>query len=71
VIQGPFRTNVYQSSQLVRSNTDNNFTIHPGKWVVDTQITIPREAPPGVYVLENGFSAPGASFKSSIGFVLK
>jgi hypothetical protein len=71
VIQGPFRTNVYQSSQLVRSNTENNYMIHPGKWVVDTQITIPREEPPGVYVLENGFTAAGASFKSSIGFVLK
>lgn len=62
-IQGQLRTSVYLGSQVVMVDTVDQFEIKPGKWIVDTNILVPKEAQAGVYWLDVVFNSPGLRFK--------
>lgn len=62
-IQGQLRTSVYLGSQVVSVDTVDQFEIKPGKWIVDTNILVPKEAQAGVYWLDVVFNSPGLRFK--------
>ena len=39
-----------------------NHDLRPGRWIVDVFLTVPPEAPDGVYELEIAFESPKVSF---------
>ncbi|HZD39144.1 MAG TPA: hypothetical protein VE131_00385 [Terriglobales bacterium] len=55
----------------VARNTHDDFELKPGRWIVDSFLTLPKNAPLGVYALEIVFNAPeGQSHKRVRSFVV-
>lgn len=63
--------NMLFKGERVAGNTKETFELKPGRWIVDSFFTLPRESPLGVYALEVGFEAPnGQPLKQVRSFVV-
>ena len=62
---------ILYKGQPVAANTNDEFEIKPGRWVVDSFFTLPANSPLGVYALEVSFEAPkGQAHKRVRSFVV-
>lgn len=64
------RTILFKGQQVAR-NVNDTFEIKPGRWVVDSFFTLPKDSPLGIYALEVTFDAPkGRPHKQTRSFVV-
>ena len=69
------RTSVHRRmlfrGEQVAGNVNDAFELKPGRWVVDSFFTLPKNSPLGVYALEVGFETPnGQAHKRVRSFVV-
>jgi hypothetical protein len=71
VVAGKLSTRIRYKGAAIMVNTDSNYEIKPGRWVIDAFVEIPEDAEPGVYAYEVAFSGKGLSFDKSLTFLVK
>lgn len=71
VVSGKLSTKILYKGSPIMVNTDANYEIKPGRWVIDAFVEIPADAEPGVYAYEVAFSGKGLSFNKSLTFLVK
>ena len=57
VIMTSVSRRILYNGQQVAASVNDRFEIKPGRWIVDSFFTLPKNAPPGVYALEGRFEA--------------
>jgi hypothetical protein len=70
-IAGKLFTRIYYREKLVHNEIDDNYAIKPGRWRVDTFITLPKQAASGVYTLEIEFASSVAGFSVNNTFIVE
>ena len=70
-ILGRFRTAISIGEKTVSSRSDDTFPVETGKWIVDTDIAVPKDAEPGVYSLEATLAAKGATIQDRLNFTVQ
>jgi hypothetical protein len=71
VVPGKLSTRIRYKGSPIVENTDANYEIKPGRWVIDAFVEIPEDAEPGVYAYEVAFSGKGLNFNKSLTFLVK
>ena len=51
-ILGQFRTTIFFAGKALSTRSDDTFPVDTGKWIIDTDIAVPKDAEPGVYSLD-------------------
>jgi hypothetical protein len=70
VVSGRLLTRIrYRGEPIVRETTEA-YEIKPGRWVVDSTVTLPRDAHPGVYAYELAFQSMDVTFEKRLTFVV-
>jgi hypothetical protein len=67
-ILGRLQTTLSFKGNNLNTRTDEGFPVQTGRWIVDTNIAIPKDAEPGVYVLEAALLAKGATINDRVSF---
>lgn len=67
-ILGLLQTTLSFKDNNLNIRTDDGFPVETGRWIVDTNIAIPKNAKPGVYFLEATLAAKGATIKERVSF---
>lgn len=70
-ILGRLQTTLSFKGNDLNTRTDDGFPVETGRWIVDTNITIPKDAEPGVYSLEAALAAKGATIKDRVSFAVE
>ena len=71
-MRGRLRTRIYHDANLVVTDVVPDYPLRPGRWVVNTQITVPPSAPAGAYGVRLDFAAPGrVSFDGATNMVVR
>ncbi len=61
---------IYYQGRIVFQDVTENFEIKPGRWAVDAFITIPTNAPPGIYSLETEIISSLIQYKAVRSFAV-
>ena len=70
VVAGRLLTRIrFRGEPIVRETTET-YEIKPGRWVVDSSVTLPRDAHPGVYAYELAFDSEDVQFEKRLTFVV-
>jgi hypothetical protein len=70
VIEGRLQTRIrFEGDPIVRETTDD-YTLKPGRWVVDSEILLPEAAAHGVYAYELTFESGPVKFEEQLTFVV-
>ncbi len=70
VVRGTLRTRVlYEGKALLREVVDEK--LRPGRWVLDSFITLPEGAAPGVYAMEVRFESRKGNLNAQIPFLIE
>jgi hypothetical protein len=67
-ILGRLQTSLFYKGKNLNTRTDEGFPVETGSWIVDTNIAIPKDAKPEVYVIEAVLAAKGAMIKDRVSF---
>ena len=67
-ILGRLQTSLFYKGKNLNTRTDDGFPVETGSWIVDTNIAIPKDAKPEVYVIEAALAAKGAMIKDRVSF---
>jgi len=71
-VRGRLRTRIYHGAEAVLTDVVPDYPLRPGRWVVDTRITVPPGAPGGAYSVRLDFAAPGrVSFDGATAMVVR
>jgi hypothetical protein len=70
-IMGRLYTRIYFRGQRIVNEVDPNYAMRPGRWRVDTFITLPRDVEIGVYSLELQFVSHHLKFRQNHSFVVE
>ncbi len=71
-VRGRLRTRIYHGAELVLTDVVPDHPLRPGRWVVNTRITVPSAAPGGAYSVRLDFAAPGrVSFDGAAPMVVR
>ena len=70
-ILGRFRTTVSFAGKALNTRSDDTFPVETGKWIVDTDIAVPKDAEPGVYTLEATLAAKGITIQDRLNFTVQ
>ena len=70
-ILGRLQTGLFYKGKSLSIRTDDGFPVETGSWIVDTNIAIPKDAKPEVYVIEAVLAAKGAMIKDRVSFQVK
>jgi hypothetical protein len=70
VIEGELYTRIQFKGKTVHSDAVER-ELQPGRWVVDSFITLPEQAPPGMYALEGRFESPKGRFSFRSDFLVE
>lgn len=70
-ILGRFRTTVSLGDKELSTRTDDTFPVETGRWTVDTEITVPKDAQPGVYSLEATLTLKGMMIQDRLNFTVQ
>lgn len=71
VVTGKLSTRIRYKGTPIMVNTDADYEIKPGRWIIDAFVEIPADAEPGVYAYEVAFSGKGLSFDKSLTFLVE
>ena len=71
VVTGELSTRIrFRGASIVRE-TIPDYELKPGRWVVDTFVTLPGEAEPGIYAYEVEFVSKRVRFDERITFLVE
>jgi hypothetical protein len=70
-ILGRFRTTISLAGKALSTRSDDTFPVETGKWIVDTDIAVPKDAEPGVYSLEATLAAKGVTIQDRLNFIVQ
>lgn len=70
-IPGRFRTTISLAGKALSTRYDDTFPVETGKWVVDTDISVPKDAEPGVYSIEATLAAKNVTIQGRINFTVQ
>jgi hypothetical protein len=70
-ILGRLRTTVSFGRKELSTRSDDTFPVETGSWIVDTEITVPEDAEPGVYSLEATLGTKGVMIQDRINFTVQ
>lgn len=70
-ILGILSTRIYFRSERIVNDVVENYSIKPGRWRVDTFITLPPDAKAGVYSIEIQFQSTMLTFQEHHSFVVE
>ena len=71
-ILGRLRTTLSFKGNNLNTRTDEGFPVETGRWIVDTNIAVPKDnAEPGVYSLEATLAVKGVTIKDSLNFTVQ
>lgn len=68
---GRFRTTVYRGDVEVSVRSDDTYPIETGGWLINTEISVPKEAPPGSYSIEGDLGGKGARVRDRLNFTVE
>jgi hypothetical protein len=71
VIHGALQTRILFRGRPIVRETDADYEIKPGRWVVDTFIQIPPQAETGIYSVEVSFESGGVRFRDELSFAVE
>jgi hypothetical protein len=71
VVSGTLETRIVHRGQSTVLESLPNHDLRPGRWVVDLFITVPPDAPDGVYALEIAFEGSGLAFERQETFAVE
>jgi hypothetical protein len=69
-ILGRFRTTVSFAGKALSTRSDDTFPVETGRWIVDTDIAVPKDAEPGVYSLEGALTVKGVTIQDRLNFTV-
>jgi hypothetical protein len=69
-VTGTLYTRIRLGGRTIATDADRRFNLKPGRWSVDTFITIPATADPGDYSLEIEFKGKAAKFRQTQHFAV-
>lgn len=67
-ILGRLQTTLSFKGKNLNTRTDDGFPVETGRWIVDTNIAVPKDATAGIYFLEAALAAKGATIKDRASF---
>ncbi len=70
VVDGVLHTRIHYKGKSVFSDVVRR-ELQPGRWVVDSFVTIPEAAQPGMYALEAEFKSPRGHFQVHSSFLVQ
>lgn len=70
VIEGTLVTRILHRAQAVTTD-EISLDLEEGRWVIDTFITLPEEAPAGAYALDLRFSSKKGDLNDTVPFVIE
>ena len=70
-ILGRFRTTISFAGKALSTRSDDTFPVETGKWIIDTDIAVPKDAEPGVYSLEATLAAKGITIQDRLSFTVQ
>ena len=71
VVAGRLSTRIrFRGDPIVRETTED-YEIKPGRWIVDSEVTLPENAEPGIYAYELAFKGSRLSFEKSLTFLVR
>ena len=70
-ILGQLRTTVVFNGKELNTRTDKTYPIDTGGWIVDTEIAVPPQAEPGVYLIEASLVAKDTTVLDRINFTVQ
>lgn len=70
-ILGQFRTTISFAGKALGTRSDDTFPVETGKWIIDTDIAVPKDAEPGVYSLEATLAAKGVTIQDRLNFTVQ
>ena len=70
-ISGDLNTLIYFQAEPVINNVNEDYSLKPGRWRVDTFINAPPNADPGVYAIETSFESANLAFSRTESFVVQ
>jgi hypothetical protein len=71
VVPGTLSMRIRFKGDAIVDNSDKNYEIKPGRWVVDSFVEIPEDAEPGMYAYQLKFAGNGLAFDKSLTFLVK
>jgi hypothetical protein len=69
-VTGILYTRIRLGGRTIATDADRRFNLKPGRWSIDTFITIPATAAPGDYSLEIDFKGKTAKFRQTQDFAV-
>jgi len=70
VIEGTLVTRILHRAKAVTTD-EISFDLEEGRWIIDTFIALPENAPPGAYALDLRFSSAKGNLTGSVPFVIE
>jgi hypothetical protein len=70
VVTGMLHTRILYKGKAIQTESIRR-ELQPGRWVVDTFITLPKTAKPGVYALQTEFESKQGSFDTRATFLVE
>ncbi len=70
-ITGSLYTKIYYQGKAIVNDVNRRYSIKPGRWQVDTFVTVPEQAEPGVYSIEVEFHSRLLKIVDSMSFVVR
>ncbi len=70
VVAGRLQTRVlFEGKTILEEVVDQK--LRPGRWVLDSFIQLPEDAPPGVYAMDIRFKSPKGQLEDRVDFVVR
>jgi len=71
VVAGTLDTVILHRGRPIVRDEDANFELKPGRWVIDSFVSIPRQAAAGIYAVELAFRGGDLSFEERRSFAIE
>lgn len=71
VITGRLETSILFKGKAIVRDANASYDLKPGRWVVDTFVTLPPGAKPGLYGLQLKFKGQKVKFQRTLSFTVR
>jgi hypothetical protein len=71
VVTGKLATRIRFKGAPIVVETQPDWDLKPGRWIVDALVALPENAEPGIYSYELKFVSPRVAFDKSLTFVVR
>ncbi len=71
VVAGTLDTSIFHRGHAIVRDQEKHFELKPGRWVIDSFVSIPEQAEPGVYAVELAFESDSVEFQERRSFAVE